>query len=180
VKQTGRSSTGPTRAELTVWRDFLRAHAAVTRALEEELADERDLPLTWYDVLVQLVEAPGHRLRMTELASRVLTSRSGLTRLVDRMVSAGLVERQPCPDDARGTFTALTGAGFARLRDAAPVHLRGVQAHMMSMVRAEELAVLGAVMRRVADAHRMPAGPDYVERDRMRAATPPPPDRAIS
>ena len=142
-----------------MWRDFLRAHAAVTRALEDELADEKVLPLTWYDVLVQLVEAPGRRLRMTELADRVLLSRSGLTRLVDRLVKAGLVERQPCPDDARGTFSVLTPAGFARLRDAAPVHLRGVQEHMTSLIRPEELAVLGTVLRRIANAQRIPTAP---------------------
>jgi len=147
-----------------VWRDFLRAHAAVTRALEDELADEKLLPLTWYDVLVQLVEAPGRRLRMTELAERVLLSRSGLTRLVDRLVKGGLVERQPCPDDARGTYCVLTAAGFGRLRDAAPVHLRGVHEHMTSLIRPEELAVLGTVLRRIANAHRMPDVPDQSER----------------
>jgi len=147
-----------------VWRDFLRAHAAVTRALEDELADEKVLPLTWYDVLVQLVEAPGRRLRMTELADRVLLSRSGLTRLVDRLVKAGLVERQPCPDDARGTYTVLTAAGFARLRDAAPVHLRGIREHMTSLVRPDELAVLGTVLRRIATAHRMPDVPAQPDR----------------
>ncbi len=147
-----------------MWRDFLRAHAAVTRALEDELADEKVLPLTWYDVLVQLVEAQGRRLRMTELADRVLLSRSGLTRLVDRLVNAGLVERQPCPDDARGTFCVLTAAGFARLRDAAPVHLRGVHEHMTSLIRPEELAVLGSVLRRIGDAHSIPSAPEQPER----------------
>lgn len=154
-----------------MWRDFLRAHAAVTRALEDELADEKVFPLTWYDVLVQLVEAPGRRLRMTELADRVLLSRSGLTRLVDRLVKAGLVERQPCPDDARGTYTVLTAAGFARLRDAAPIHLRGVREHMTSLIRPDELAVVGAVLRRIANAHRIPDAPDRGER-------PAPPNRA--
>jgi DNA-binding MarR family transcriptional regulator len=147
-----------------VWRDFLRAHAAVTRALEDELTDEKVLPLTWYDVLVQLVEAPDRRLRMTELADRVLLSRSGLTRLVDRLVNAGLVERQPCPDDARGTFCVLTPAGFARLRDAAPVHLRGVHEHMTSLIRPEELAVIGTVLRRIGDAHKIPSAPEQPER----------------
>ncbi|MCW2502402.1 MAG: MarR family transcription regulator [Actinomycetia bacterium] len=149
-----------TRAELTVWRDFLRAHAAVTRALEDELMGARSFPLTWYDVLVQLVEAPGHRLRMAELADRVLLSRSGLTRLVDRLVKAGLVAREPVPDDARGTFTVLTQAGYERLRDAAPLHLAGVVEHMMRHVRPEELPTVGAVLARIADAHRLPRPPE--------------------
>jgi DNA-binding MarR family transcriptional regulator len=139
-----------------VWRDFLRAHSAVTRALEDELMRSRSFPLTWYDVMVQLVEAPGHRLRMAELADRVLLSRSGLTRLVDRLVKAGLVEREPVPDDARGTFTVLTAAGYAQLKAAAPLHLSGVMEHMMKHVRPEELAVFGAVVARIADAHRLP------------------------
>lgn len=153
-----------------MWRDFLRAHAAVMRALEAELGEGKNLPITWYDVLVQLAEAPDRRLRMTELADRVLLSRSGLTRMVDRLVKAGLVERQPCPDDARGTFTVLTAAGFARLRDAAPLHLRGIYEHMMSLVRPEELPVFGAVLRRVADVHHSPAAPEYAERRTPRRA----------
>src|SRR5215510_8622109 len=105
-----------TRERLAVWREFLEAHAQVVGALEAELDAERDLPLAWYDVLVALSEAPEHRLRMQDLADRVLFSRSGLTRLVDRMVAAGYVERVRCDDDRRGTFAALTTAGTACLR----------------------------------------------------------------
>jgi DNA-binding MarR family transcriptional regulator len=162
-RRAPKPASGPTPAELTVWRDFLRAHAAVTRALEDELMAARNVPLTWYDVLVQLVEAPGHKLRMAELADRVLLSRSGLTRLVDRLVKAGLVEREPVPDDARGTFTVLTDAGYAQLRDAAPLHLRGVGEHMLNHVRPDELGVLGAVFARIAEAHSVPGPPP--ERD---------------
>ncbi len=82
-----------------------------------------------YDVLVQLVEADGGRLRMQDLADRVVFSRSGLTRLVDRMVSEGLVTRERCDDDRRGTFASITAAGRARLRQASGVHLRGVAEH---------------------------------------------------
>src|SRR5687767_3327298 len=95
-------------AELTAWRTFLRAHAQVTRRLEADLVAEHDLSLPTYDVLVQLSEAPDRRLRMTELAERVLLSRSGLTRLVDRLEREGLVHRQACPSDARGTHAVLT------------------------------------------------------------------------
>jgi DNA-binding MarR family transcriptional regulator len=96
---------------------------------------------------------------MAELADRVLLSRSGLTRLVDRLVKAGLVAREPVPDDARGTFTVLTPAGYERLRDAAPLHLAGVVEHMMRHVRPDELATVGAVLARIADAHRLPKPP---------------------
>jgi DNA-binding MarR family transcriptional regulator len=140
----------PTDAELAVWRSFLRAHATVVRTLEAELAAETTLPLAWYDVLVQLVEAPGRRLRMTELADRVLLSRSGVTRLVDRMVRAGLVRRTPCEDDLRGTFAGITDEGFGALRAASPVHLRGIATHMTGLLDPAELAALGAAMEKVA------------------------------
>src|SRR5438045_3780930 len=105
---------------MAAWRLFLEAHAALVEVLAAELERERGLPLTWYDVLVQLAEAPDGRLRMQDLARSVLISKSGLTRLVDRMERAGMVERQPCPSDLRGTFAVLTDAGRAALRGAAP------------------------------------------------------------
>ena len=135
-----------TAPEQAAWRSFLRAHATLVRRLEGELVAEHDLPLPSYDVLVQLSEAPGRRLRMTELADRVLLSRSGLTRLVDRLVRDGLVERQACPDDARGTLAVLTDAGLDRLRTAWPTHLRGVAAHLgrLSPAEVEQLTLLMA------------------------------------
>ena len=88
----------------------------MVRRLERDLLAEAELPLGWYDVLLQLAEAPERRLRMAELADRVLLSRSGLTRLVDRLAAEGLVTREPFPDDARGPYTVLTDAGLDRLR----------------------------------------------------------------
>src|SRR5688500_20210971 len=120
------TTTGLTSAEQLAWRGFLRAHATVVRALEADLQAEHDLPLASYDVLVQLSEAPERRLRMTELADRVLLSRSGLTRLADRLERDGLLVRQACPSDARGTLAVLTEAGLDRLRAAWPTPLRGV------------------------------------------------------
>jgi DNA-binding MarR family transcriptional regulator len=131
------------RAQLRSWRAFLRAHAEVTRRLETDLVAAHQIPLAWYDVLVQLVEAPEHRLRMTDLAGAVLISRSGLTRLVDRLVADGLVRREPAPDDARGTFAVMTDEGYARLRGATPTHLRGVGGYVIDRVSAEQLAALG-------------------------------------
>ena len=141
--------TGLTQRELAAWRLFLRSHAQVTRRLEHDLLTEHDLPLASYDVLVQLSEAPESRLRMTELAERVLLSRSGLTRLVDRLVRDGLVERQACPDDARGTLAVLTPGGLDRLRDAWPTHLRGVSQHVTSKLSASELTTLRDLMARL-------------------------------
>jgi DNA-binding MarR family transcriptional regulator len=141
-----------TPTELAAWRLFLRAHAHVTRALEAELVTEHELPLASYDVLVQLSEAPGRALRMTELAERVLLSRSGLTRLVDRLERDGLVTRQACPSDARGTEAVLTPAGLERLRTAWPTHLRGVVEHVTGRLSAEEVTTLAALLGKlVAD-----------------------------
>jgi DNA-binding MarR family transcriptional regulator len=144
----------PTEAELSVWRTFLRAHAQVTRRLEADLLAAHDLPLAEYDVLVQLAHAPDRRLRMTELADRVLLSRSGLTRLVDRLVRAGLVERQACPNDARGILAVLTSAGLERLRGASPTHLAGIAAYATGRLAPDELTELGRLLARLVEGGR--------------------------
>ena len=102
---------GLTAEELAVWRMLQRAQVRITRRLESELLVAHDLPLASYEVLMQLAEAAGRRLRMNDLADRVLLSRSGLTRLIDRLQREGLVTREACPDDARGLFAVLTDAG---------------------------------------------------------------------
>src|SRR3954468_4835799 len=114
--------------QLAAWRSFLRAHVRVTEVLDAELRAAHDLPLTWYDALVQLSEAGG-RLRMSELAAALLLSRSNCTRLVDRMDGEGLIAREPDPGDARSRWAVLTTAGRNRLREAAGVHLAGVDRH---------------------------------------------------
>jgi DNA-binding MarR family transcriptional regulator len=134
---------------LTVWRSFLRAHAHVMRQLEQDLQAHHKIGLGSYDVLVQLAEAPGRKLRMSELAEAVLLSRSGLTRLVDRMQREGLVERQPDPCDARGLFTVLTPAGLAALKDAAVVHLAGVDELVLARLSDEELGTFKALMSKI-------------------------------
>src|SRR5207248_10577317 len=114
----------PNTAELRAWSAFLNAQASLLRRLEAELVESEDMPLAEFDVLIQLGMAPDRRLRMTELSERVRLSRSGLTRLVDRLVKAGLVKRTRCASDRRGTFAALTAAGGVRLQRAEPVHRR--------------------------------------------------------
>lgn len=141
------SPAGPSADELAVWRDFLRLHATVTRRLEAELEAEQDLSLASYDVLVQLAEAAQHRLRMSELAGRVLLTRSGLTRLIDRLARDGLVAREPVADDARGAWAVLTDDGVDRLRRASRTHLRGVHQHMVALFDAEDYVRLGALLQ---------------------------------
>lgn len=116
---------------MDAWRAFLQAHAAVIRALESEMQKEQGLPLTWYEILVWLNRAPEGRLRMQELADSVLLSRSGLTRLMDRMSEAGLVKREACSHDRRGMYAVITPEGKAALERSAPEHLRGVQEHFL-------------------------------------------------
>lgn len=137
--------------EMRAWRAFLVAHSRATRRLEDELIEVHDLPLAWYDVLVQLAEAPDRRLRMSDLAGAVLLSRSGVTRLVDRLEREGLVARIKCRDDARGTFTVLTQAGLARLRDASGTHLDGVRRHVTGRFTDEELESFAQLMERLLD-----------------------------
>lgn len=158
--------------ELSVWRTFLRAHASITRQMEHDLAEQHMLPLPSYDVLLQLAESPQRRLRMTDLADRVLLSRSGLTRLVDRLSKDGLVARESCPSDARGTFTVITEKGLDRLREAAPTHLSGIQEHVTSRLNPTELDQLGRLLRKLLpEADAVPVGGCAVaESDQDRAA----------
>jgi len=134
---------------LDTWRTFLSAHARVVRRLETELQADQELALTDYDVLVQLAAADDRRLRMSDLADRLLLSRSGATRLVDRLVADGLVERVSCDSDRRGQWASLTDAGYDRLRSAAPRHLRGVAAHFLDRFSPDELATLRRLLGRV-------------------------------
>lgn len=138
-------------AQLTAWRTFLEAHARTTELLAQELKEAEGIALTWYDVLVQLSEADDHRLRMQELAERVLLSKSGLTRLIDRMERHQLVDRRTCPSDRRGTFAELTPDGLAMLRQAAPTHLRGVREHFADLLDDDEAAALTELLGRIAD-----------------------------
>lgn len=137
---------------LAVWRAFLRVHATLTQVLEAELLEAQDLPLSWYDVLVSLSGAPEGRVRMQELAARVMFSRSGLTRLVDRMTDAGLVAREPCPGDRRGTYAVITAEGRARLRAASGVHLRGVYEHFARHLDDRDVAALHTALGHLLDA----------------------------
>ena len=136
---------------LAVWRAFLEAHAAITKTLEAELERERDMPLAWYDVLLQLHEADG-RLRMSELANRLLTHRSSLTRLIDRMESAGLVAREGCPSDGRGSMAVLTREGREAMRRAAPVHLRGIQEHFAGYLTDSDVVAMHRALAKLPGA----------------------------
>ena len=135
---------------LAPWRAFLLAHARVSRRLDEELRLEHDLSIAEYDTLLTLALSPGRRMRMGPLAERVILSKSGATRLVDRLVSDQLVERSACLADARGAEAVLTDRGLARLRQASPTHLRGISEHFLSILDAGDLDVIERSMLAVA------------------------------
>lgn len=139
--------------KIAAWRALLEAHARVLDNLADELEVEMGLPVAFYDVLLQLNEAQDHRLPMRELADRVLLSKSGLTRLVDRMVGEGLVEREPSAADRRVIYAVLTEAGRSRLIGAAPVHLRGIEEHFGRHLNDLEADTLRTLLQRVANAN---------------------------
>jgi DNA-binding MarR family transcriptional regulator len=134
--------------ELRAWRAFLSRHARVARRLEVDLIARSDLPLAEYDVLFQLALAEGQRLRMNELADRVLLSRAGITRLVDRLMADGLVGRLKCASDARGYYAVLTPDGMTRLLEATPAHMAAVRRFFLDSFTASELETLAELLER--------------------------------
>ncbi len=135
---------------LAPWRAFLLAHARVVRRLDEELRAEHDLTIGEYDALVTIAGAPERRIRMRQLADEVVLSKSGVTRLIDRLVDDGLVERSACLSDARGAEAVLTEGGLARLRSASRTHLRGIHEHFLAILGADELDALERTMSQIA------------------------------
>jgi DNA-binding MarR family transcriptional regulator len=128
---------------------MLRSHAELTRALDAQLAREHKLPLSSYEVLLYLADSPDGRMRMSDLAESVLLSRSGLTRLVDRLEREGLLRRERCESDARGLFAEITPAG-RRLFDAArSTHLDGVRRMFLDRFSRDELRTLGALWEKL-------------------------------
>lgn len=138
--------------ELEAWQALLHAHECVTRTLDAELRSGHDIGLGDYDVLVRLARAEGRRLKMTELSRRAMLSPSSLTRVVDRLVTGGLVARERSGDDNRVVFATLTAEGRSRVRAAARTHLRGIREHFTSLLSQSQL-------RQVADALEVIAGP---------------------
>jgi DNA-binding MarR family transcriptional regulator len=138
----------PGQRGVTAWRALLHAHASLMRQLDTDLREETGLRLADFDVLAQLAGSGGE-LRMTDLATRALLSRSGLTRRVARLVDAGLVRRGDAVGDGRGVVVALTESGVARLTETVPVHLRGVSKMFVERLDDQELAILETALGKV-------------------------------
>lgn len=129
---------------------MLRAHSALTRELDAELRTEHDLPLSSYEVLLFLATAPQGAMRMSELADGVLLSRSGLTRLVDRLERAGLVDRRECEEDARGLLAVITDSGRELFGRARKTHLEGVRRVFLDRFSEDEQRTLGELFARLS------------------------------
>ena len=134
---------------LGAWRTFLKVHATIIDRIDHDLLAAERLPLSSYDVLIELYEAPERRLRMHELAERVVLSRSGLTRLVDRLEAEGLLIRDRCGTDRRGAYAVITEQGIAALRRTWPIYARGIAQYFAQWLTPEEAEVLEAAFGRI-------------------------------
>lgn len=150
------------KGDLAAWRAFITAHAEAIGAISKEMEAAGQVPLSSYDVLVALSESPDHRFRMHELARDVILSRSALTRLVDRLEVQGLLRREQCGADRRGSYAVLTNTGQEALESAWPVYGRSIQRHFVDRLGEHELAVIRAAMSRIAAAEGHPL---YTEAD---------------
>ena len=139
-------SPSPRDPRLNAWRTFLFAHAQVRRQLERELQAEQSMGLGEYELLLMLAYSDDRRLRMM-----LALSRSGATRLIDRLEADGLVRRTSCDTDRRGAWAELTDAGYGRLREASPTHLRGVAELFLDRMPASDLESLGRILDQVLE-----------------------------
>jgi DNA-binding MarR family transcriptional regulator len=139
-----------TLGELRAWRGLLRAHACLAKRLDAQLEQAHSLPMSSYEVLHHLQDASGARMRMCDLAEQAQLSRSGLTRMVDRLEREGLLERCSCEHDARGSYACLTDAGHERLEEARVTHLAVVREHFFSRFSEAELSTLADMWERIA------------------------------
>jgi DNA-binding MarR family transcriptional regulator len=154
MQRSSESSTALPRfneLELDAWRGFLRTYTTLVRELDDELTEGHGLPVSSYDVLVQLEEAPDGMLRMSHLADAVLLSRSGLSRLVTRLENQGLIERAECQNDARGAFAVITEAGRAKLDEARVTHRAGVRERFLDRLSERDQRQLAKVWSRLLD-----------------------------
>jgi DNA-binding MarR family transcriptional regulator len=138
---------------LAAWLALLQTHSVVTDGVSDELQASRGLPLGWFEVLVFLADRPDGRLKMQDLASTVLLSKSGVTRLVDRMVDEGLLRRSSCETDRRITYAEITASGRRALRDAVPVHAKALDERFGGTLSDAELRQLRNLLRKVLAAN---------------------------
>jgi len=144
---------------VAAWRALLLAQSAVLRAIDADLHQAGHISLHWYDVLLELNAAPDRRLRIQELASRVVLTRTRVSRLVDRLADAGLVSREPDPDDGRACFAVITRVGREALRAAAPAYLAGIERHFARHLTCDQARTITEGLDQVVAAHRLLPAP---------------------
>ncbi len=149
MPHTPPESPAPDARLLRVWRNMLFAHSAIVQKLGDELSEQADLTLAQYDVLLRLRDNPERAMRMGELAEGVLVTTSGLTRVVDRLESAGLVQRVRETRDRRGVRVSLTPAGLDKLREAAKIHRDGIARYFTRHIEPDELPALESFFARL-------------------------------
>lgn len=137
------------RQQLAAWRAFLKVHAIVVNQIDHDLAAAEQVPLSSYDVLIELYDAPERRLRMHELAERVVLSRSGLTRLVDRLEAEGFLRRDRSGTDRRGAYAVITEQGIDALRHTWPVYAQGILRYFARWLTPEEALMMTAALERI-------------------------------
>ena len=140
--------------ELEAWRSYLQSHASILRELDAELVAEHGMTARDYEVLLYLAQAPDRRLPMSVLATSTMLTRSGITRLVDGLVEACLIERVACTEDARVSYARLTDEGYSKLRDAGCTHIAGIQRLFLEHFSPEEIGQLSSLLSRLPGAQQ--------------------------
>lgn len=140
---------GPSEEELAAWRAFVNAHAAVIGRIEQDLIEQKKVPLTTYDVLVALYQSPDKKLRMSELADKTVLTRSGITRLVARLESEGYVQRERTEEDRRGAYAVLTREGKRAFLAGWPVYAEGIRSYFLDRLDEDERAFLKRVLEKI-------------------------------
>lgn len=146
------------RDEQLTWRAFLSANQLLFDALERQLHQDSAMPHGYYEILVRLSEAPGHRLRMSELAEKSISSRSRVSHAARRLEEAGWLRREDCAEDRRGSWAVMTPEGYAALKAAAPGHVEAVRTHLFDQLTPEQVRQLRAISEAVV-AHLEPEPP---------------------
>jgi DNA-binding MarR family transcriptional regulator len=149
------------------WGALLQTHAALVPQLDRSLRSHSGLPLAWYDVLLELAAAPEGRLRMSALAERAVLSRTRISRVVDELVRAGLVAKEPNPDDARSSYAVITAEGRHRFEASAPHYVAEIESRFAAGLTDDELRTIARALRRT-QTHQVTAGPTPADPDAVR------------
>jgi DNA-binding MarR family transcriptional regulator len=145
---------------LEAWKGLLLAHATLVEQIDREMAQANLLPLDWYDALLALEDSPGYRLKMSDLADQVLLSKSGLTRLVDRLEAKGYIRREACRADRRVAYAVITQEGLEAREASWPTYRAAIEKHFTALLTPEETQVIGKALMRFAGRYRQRASCD--------------------